>query len=80
MSNNLSQLEQLREQFRRDNPHLNTLPPARNETPEEIAAREETKRARLIVIRKQLEAINAKKNQPQNVLTALSRYLKQEKK
>lgn len=80
MSNNISQLEQLREEFRRNNPHLYNLPPARNETPEEIAARAEEKRARLIVIRKQLEAISAKRSQPLNVITALNRYLKQEKK
>ncbi len=80
MSNNLSQLEQLREQFRRDNPHLYNLPPARKETPEEIEARAEEKRARLIVIRKQLEAISAKRSQPLNVITALKRYMKQDKK
>jgi hypothetical protein len=80
MSNDITKLEELREQFRRDNPHLTNLPPARNETREEIAAREEAKRARLIQIRKQLEAINAKRNQPQGISSAIRSYLKQDKK
>lgn len=78
MSNEISQLIQLRELFRRNNPHLINLLPASYETREEVLQKEKTKRIRLIEIRKQLEVILKKQNQPQNIKSALKNYLKQE--
>ncbi|MBS1537588.1 MAG: hypothetical protein JST20_07565 [Bacteroidetes bacterium] len=78
MSNDILQLVQLRELFRRNNPHLINLPPARNETPEEILVKEENKRIRLIEIRQHLEVILNMRTQPQNIKSALNIYIKQE--
>ncbi|MBK9248522.1 MAG: hypothetical protein IPM69_10505 [Ignavibacteria bacterium] len=79
MSNDISLLEDMREEFRKNNPHLINLPPARRQTPEEIAAYKEMKRLRLIDIKQQLAEIEAKKN-PKPVNSALQKYRKQEKK
>lgn len=79
MSNDISVLEDMREEFRKNNPHLTNLPPARRQTPEEIAEYEEMKRKRYFEIRQQLRDIAAKKN-AKPVSSAVQKYLKQEKK
>ena len=78
MSNDISHLIELREQFRHNNPHLLNLPPARNKTPEELLIEKEAKQTRLIKIRKQLEVIYDKRNHPEKIKNVLSIYTKQE--
>jgi hypothetical protein len=67
-------LEEMREQFRRDHPELK-LPPARKETPEERAAREE-EFIRREEIRLKHQAINQEATKkPGRILQAISRIL-----